>query len=558
MGSLKLGICGLSALTTLLVAAGAGGLATASAATAAVTCPIVNPTTHAVSPPPSPGVDWEGCNLAGADLAGADLSHARLAGADLSGADLNSAELNSAAAVSSNLAGAVLTGASLSGADLSESNLTGADLTDISALSVNLSSATLTGVTLTGADLTLALLSGVISGHVTGTPKTWPMGWSLVDGYLIGPGSDLAGVDLAGADLSHSDLSAADLAGANLTGANLSSSDLSVADLSGTSLAAADLTGVEGGQISGTPASLPENWALADGYLIGPGVFLYQASLPGADLSGLDLAGADVSAANMAGANLDGANLDGATFEDSTLIGATVTGAQLDNITWSDTICPDGSNSDQHLDGCFSPLDKTPPVVKVTGIRSGHVYTAGRPPRPGCTTTDQYSPVTVPAKLTVTTNGSHGTGTFTATCSGAKDLAGNTAAPVSASFKVVYGLPGFLTPRPRATLSRSARTITVTFRLTDAAGTAIPRSIAAALGRSHTVRVTLRGPGISPVTATCGWNAGHRYFRCALRTPAKVRAHTRYTITADENLKTGFVAAPATSRGHNPEVVYFS
>jgi hypothetical protein len=49
----------------LLAAAGivAGMTATAGVASAAtVTCPAVDPVTHAVSPAPAPGVDWSGCN----------------------------------------------------------------------------------------------------------------------------------------------------------------------------------------------------------------------------------------------------------------------------------------------------------------------------------------------------------------------------------------------------------------------------------------------------------------------------------------------------------------
>ena len=84
----------------------AGVLAGADAAVAvSLSCPKVDPTTHVVSPAPTPGVDWSGCILTFADLHGADL-----AGADLSGANLNAANLAGA-----NLAGTALDGATMIG-----------------------------------------------------------------------------------------------------------------------------------------------------------------------------------------------------------------------------------------------------------------------------------------------------------------------------------------------------------------------------------------------------------------------------------------------------------
>ena len=70
--------------------------------------------------------------------------------------------------------------------------------------------------------------------------------------------------------------------------------DLSSADLSG-----AYLVGVKSGGITvtGTPPTLPTDWQLINGYLIGPGA---------------DLVGANLDGANLNGANLDGANLYGA------------------------------------------------------------------------------------------------------------------------------------------------------------------------------------------------------------------------------------------------------
>ena len=122
-----------------------------------------------------------------------------------------------------------------------------------------------------GNDLSNAVLYGVSSGGIESTPGGLPDEWELVNGYLIGPQANLANAALSGADLS-GDL----LGGANLTGADLSN---------------ANLEGCPGGVI-GIPASLPTNWKVLDGYLVGPGANLANAALPGADLSGDELSGA--------------------------------------------------------------------------------------------------------------------------------------------------------------------------------------------------------------------------------------------------------------------------
>jgi uncharacterized protein YjbI with pentapeptide repeats len=92
--------------------------------------------------------------------------------------------------------------------------------------------------------------------------------------------------------------------------------DLEGADLTGANLTSADLTGVTSGLISNPPASLPTNWILVDGYLIGPGADLTDAELNGADLRDADLTG----------------------------------------VIWSNTTCPDGTNSDTDGDTCINDL----------------------------------------------------------------------------------------------------------------------------------------------------------------------------------------------------------
>ena len=75
----------------------------------------------------------------------------------------------------------------------------------------------------------------------------------------------------------------------------------------------------------------------------------------------------------------------------------------------------------------FGPvnIDLTPPLVTITGVSAGVNYPPT--PSPVCNTTDALSGVATKATLTITALGGAQTGTFTATCSGATDLAGNLA-----------------------------------------------------------------------------------------------------------------------------------
>jgi hypothetical protein len=76
-------------------------------------------------------------------------------------------------------------------------------------------------------------------------------------------------------------------------------------------------------------------------------------------------------------------------------------------------------------------VDTTAPSVSVTGVTSGTTY--GQAPTPGCATSDALSGVATSAAVSVANSGT----SYTATCSGATDEAGNTAAPVSVAYQVI-------------------------------------------------------------------------------------------------------------------------
>jgi uncharacterized protein YjbI with pentapeptide repeats len=184
--------------------------------------------------------------------------------------------------------------------------------------------------------------------------------------------TDWSGLDLQNADLS----SVVSFAGVNLSGTNLEGAEIipnfTGADLNGTNLANVFLdSGVTSGGIIGTPAALPTHFILLGGYLIGPGAILEGVDLSGDDLTGADLAGARLQNANLSSVNLSGDDLSYALLDSADLSGANLTGANLTGAiplnanltnanltnaivttlttfsgnTWSNTTCPDGTNS---------------------------------------------------------------------------------------------------------------------------------------------------------------------------------------------------------------------
>jgi hypothetical protein len=86
------------------------------------------------------------------------------------------------------------------------------------------------------------------------------------------------------------------------------------------------------------------------------GAQLQNADLANANLSGSNLNGAQLQNANLNGANLSGANLNGANLTGADLTGATTGGANLSGAVWSNTTCPDGTNSNAHSNTCVHNL----------------------------------------------------------------------------------------------------------------------------------------------------------------------------------------------------------
>jgi YVTN family beta-propeller protein len=147
-------------------------------------------------------------------------------------------------------------------------------------------------------------------------------------------GANLTNVNYSGANLSGQNLSGSNLSGANLSNANLTGANLSGANASGSSFQLANLTGAN---MSGMNASK---------------VNFQQANLTGVNLSGANLSSANFQGATLTKAVLTGANLSSVNFTGTNLNGAKLTGASTSGIVWSNTVCPDNTNSNNDGGTC--------------------------------------------------------------------------------------------------------------------------------------------------------------------------------------------------------------
>lgn len=118
-------------------------------------------------------------------------------------------------------------------------------------------------------------------------------------------------------------------------------------------------------------------------------------------------------------------------------------------------------------------IDHTPPVVAVTGVTDGASYTLGSVPQAGCSTTDSLSGVATRATLALSGGNANGVGSFTASCSGGTDAAGNAAAPISVHYTVGYHFSGFQAPvsnPPAVNSGKAGRAYPLNFQLTNGSG----------------------------------------------------------------------------------------
>jgi len=174
--------------------------------------------------------------------------------------------------------------------------------------------------------------------------STFPSGADLTNSIFTG--ADLTGITLASCNLTNCNFTNCNLTGANLTRADLTNCIFTGAIISNIILTNATGLGVVSGNCIGTTTStLPNNWAIKNGYIISPGMIVYGANLNtisidgfSGNLTGCSLIGATLSGTitgDLTGTNLTGANLTGANLTGTNLKGANLTGADLSLATFS-------------------------------------------------------------------------------------------------------------------------------------------------------------------------------------------------------------------------------
>lgn len=346
----------------------------------------------------------------GAEITGANLRYANLSGVSSGGVIGSPASLPSGWTLRAGVligSGANLSGVNVDGMDLSSANLNGVSSGGITGVPAflpsgwklfhgflvgpyaNLRGADLTGLNLDNVNLQGATLTDLISANVSGTPIAMPAGFKVANGYILGPGLQLAGINLSGANLTGVNLSGANLSGVTSGGITFTGTltlpsgwgvlrgyligagaNLAGADIGGLNLSNFNLTGIRSGQIVGLPLSLPTGWKLIKGYLVGPGADLSGADLSNSDMSGLSFWDTKFADANLAGvssgrndgspsslppgwkitggylvgpgANLRDATLAGASFQDVDLRGADLSGVNARGIWGIPAALPEG------------------------------------------------------------------------------------------------------------------------------------------------------------------------------------------------------------------------
>jgi hypothetical protein len=99
----------------------------------------------------------------------------------------------------------------------------------------------------------------------------------------------------------------------------------------------------------------------------------------------------------------------------------------------------------------------------------------------------------------------------------------------------------------------------VRFRLTNFSSQKVTDSIGRSLTSAKEVRVTLSGPRIKAVSASCSWNSTIGKFQCTIHFPSQVKKGKKhnYKLTVSENFGLGFARAPTRAGAANPAIIHF-
>lgn len=340
--------------------------------------------------------DLRNANLVGANLIGADLRYATASQNDLTGADLTDVDAREAFFWQVDISNANLTNADLTGADINDIDAANATffntvLANTESGSSRFGGATFTDVDATGSDMSRAKFLGATLTNIDFTGAViFRTEWNdAVTRDLNFTNANLSRANFTGAELETVRFTNASLGIADFTDASVSTvsrgldgADIRDATVTNADLSLIDTRGLLSVDLIGTPAQLPAGVGLAGGHIIGPGVNLFSFPLAGLDLSDLSITGADLRLTDLSGtdfsntildgvlmngANASGANFTGVRFQGGGIMASDIsfadfTNANLDGVNfgspnttgtiWSNTICPNGTNSDNQGGTC--------------------------------------------------------------------------------------------------------------------------------------------------------------------------------------------------------------
>lgn len=193
----------------------------------------------------------------------------------------------------------------------------------------DLSDTTVIGMDLHGINLAWSDISRIIAGCDPDFPQTNLYGARIYRAIAIE--AKLCDAILTGADLHGTNFTNAAFEDANLNNANLSWADLDGANAGFAPIRNANLSNA--------------SWV---------GVNAPGASFDGSDLHRIDMRNGDLRVTSFVGSDLRYARLDGVDFSGADLTGARINSAtSFAGVTWSNTTCRDGSNSDANGGTCI-------------------------------------------------------------------------------------------------------------------------------------------------------------------------------------------------------------
>jgi len=318
----------------------------------------------------------DGATLTDLDATGAHFWFLQISNSDLTGASFSSVDASSISLVDSDLTNANFDSSSALYLDVLRVDMTDAAFTnaDLGHISADVVDSVLEGTDFTGS--TMRSLRGWAN---TGTPISVPATHTHAKGLIFAPDDHFPDADVSGLDLADIDVGAdwlspnavgTDFSGSNVnrlregdaTNADFSSArltDLRMMEIGGADFTNADFRDLMSHSNTGVPAALPSLWTYESGAFFGPWAELVGGftsftgkSLVAGDWTQISAADLDFSDSVIANTDLRGADLANGDFTRANLLGSSIDQTDFSGAIWSNTTCPDGTNTDTNGGTC--------------------------------------------------------------------------------------------------------------------------------------------------------------------------------------------------------------